>query len=134
MRGTRPTSTTAPATAAPGRATCRAAAPVALAPGAPSRGWWLVVAAATAVALALATAAAARQHARPGAAVAGAVVLVGLVPLTVGPFLQLPDLYPQPDLTGTGTRTWLLLLLASSVATASLLVVHPHRLRRPRWS
>lgn len=111
-----------------------AAALVALAPGAFGRGWSLVVAATIALTLALALVGAAQQVARPGAAVAGAVVLLGLVPVTVGPFLQLPDLYPHPDLTAAATRTWLALLLASSAATAWLLIAHPHSLRRPRWS
>lgn len=104
-----------------------AVALVSLAPGSSSRGWWLVVAAATSLALALAVAGAVRQVARPGAAVAGAVVLLGLVPMTVGPFLQLPALYPQPDLSDTGTWTWLALLVASTLLTALLLLTHPLR-------
>lgn len=113
---------------------CAAALLVALAPGEASRGWWLVVGACTSLALVLATAASRRQVTRPGSAVAGAVVLLGLTPLTVGPMLDLPDVYPGPALTHTATWTWTLVLSVSLLLTAWLLTAHPHHSRSPHRS
>lgn len=89
-------------------------------------GWALVVAGIGAAVLMLAGVASARQVARPGAAVAGLVVLAGLAPLAMGPMLDLPSVYPAPALTPGVTVFWV--VLAAGAVAGSLL--GPRVLRR----
>jgi uncharacterized OsmC-like protein len=77
--------------------------------------WALVTAGLAGLALLAAAQASARQHARPGAGVAGVVVFAALVPLVMGPLLDLPAVYPDPDLTTGATLAW-----SAAVAVAVL--------------
>lgn len=98
-----------------------------LAPGeVDASNWALVIAGIGAAGLMLAGVASARQVARPGAAVAGLVVFAGLAPLATGPMLDLPALYPAPDLSQAVTTFWV--LLAATALAGSL--VGPRLVRR----
>lgn len=88
--------------------------------------WALVVAGIGAVVLMLAGVASARQVPRPGAAVAGVVVLAGLAPLAVGPMLDLPAVYPAPGLSAAVTASWV--VVAAGAVAGSL--VAPRLVRR----
>ena len=81
-------------------------------------GWALVVAGLAGTATALAGLASLRQVQRPGAAAAGVVVFLGLTPLAMGPFLDLPDLFPSPVLTDGVTAFW---AVVGAVAAATVL-------------
>lgn len=90
-----------------------------MAPGAvDGLGWAVVVAGIATVVLVLATLLSLRQVPRPGAAVAGAAALLGLAPLTVGPMLDLPDVYPAPDLGPSAAAGWAALTVGSLTALA----------------
>lgn len=103
---------------------------VTLAPGevrAPE--WALVIGGLSATALMVAGAASSRGIASPGAAVAGLVVLAGLVPLTVGPLLDLPAVYPSPGLTSEVTTFWT--VVGASALFLALVGPRLARLRPP---
>lgn len=88
--------------------------------------WALVVAGLAGTATALAGLASLRHVPRPGAAVAGLVVFLGLTPLAMGPFLDLPELFPSPGLTDGVTTSW-----AAVVAAAVVAVLVGPRVARP---
>lgn len=79
---------------------------------------WLLAGAAGAVAAAGGAAVCSRrQLARPGAGVAGVVVMLALVPLVAGPFLAWESVYPFGDHPG-----WVVGLWAGVAALGALLV------------
>lgn len=84
------------------------------APGSASEGdWALVLAGLGGAIVLLASLGVRRGLARPGAALASGVVLVGLAPLVMGLLIDVPALYPLPGLTDRATSFWTLVLLAS---------------------
>lgn len=102
-----------------------------LAPGELSAGsWGLVVLGLGSLVLMLTLLASSRQRPRPGSAVAGTVVVLGLVPLTMGPFLDLPAVYPSPGLSDTMTTLWAGAAVVGLVGMVGL--VGLTCLRRPR--
>lgn len=83
------------------------------------RGEWILVGfAASAAAVGLAAVGARRQLPRPGPAVAGAVVMLLIAPLVVGPFLDWPSVYPFGDLADRVVALWTVIASAAALLLA----------------
>lgn len=85
--------------------------------------WTLLVAGLGGAVLLLAAVASRRGVPRPGAGLASAVVLLGLSPLVVGVFVELPALYPFEAFTERVTAFWVALLAASGAGLAHLVLL-----------